>query len=455
MHPARLLLVSVLLLPTVTLAASPATPPQATVAPSAPDRLAWWQDARFGMFIHFGVYSSVGRGEWVRSVERMSVEAYEPFFKSFNPVDFDARALARQAKAAGMKYAVMTAKHHDGFCLFDSRLTDYKSTRTPAKRDLVKEFLDAFRAEGLRVGLYYSLLDWHHPDYPHHGDNHHPERDNDAWKGRKHDFPRYLDYMHAQVKELVTKYGRLDILWFDFAYGQLRGEAWRGQALVKMVRQAQPHIILNNRLDGDGVTEGVGSGDFVTPEQGIPAVPPRDGKGKLLPWETCLTLNNSWGYNRRDTHWKSPRQVISALVNVVSKGGNLLLNVGPDGRGRIPEASLATLRDVGRWLSLNGESIYRAGPAALDKPDWGRLTQRGSKLYAHILEQPIGHIVLPGMRGRVMAARLLADGSEAYIGTEKFGQDSGDELWLNVAKPVHHTYTLPDPLDTVIELELK
>lgn len=444
--------------PLISLALALALVPCLTARPvraAPPERLAWWQEARFGMFIHFGVYSALGRGEWVRSVERLSVEDYEPFVRSFNPVDFDARALARQAKQAGMKYAVMTAKHHDGFCLFDSKLTDYKSTRTPARRDLVKEFVEAFRAEGLRVGLYYSLIDWHHPDYPHFGDKHHPERDNLAWKDRPHDFARYLTYMHGQVKEIVSNYGRIDILWFDFSYDKLTGEAWRASELLKLVRQKQPHAIINNRLGGDGVTDGLGLGDFVTPEQGLPAQWPTASSGAPLPWEACITLNNSWGYNRNDRAWKTPRQIVGALIEAVSKGGNLLVNVGPDGRGRVPEGSLATLREVGHWLSRNGDAIYGASAAALPRPDWGRYTQRGTRLYAHVLDQPISHIVLSGQRGRVRQARVLMDRAEAYTSTSKFGQDSGEDLWINVARPVHHTFPLPDPLVTVFELDLE
>lgn len=432
-------------------------PPAIQAAPAPPpNKLAWWQDARFGMFIHFGVYSSLGRGEWVRSVEKMSVEAYEPFAQRFNPVDFDARALAKLAKAAGMKYAVMTAKHHDGYCLFDSKLTTYKSTAMAAKRDLVREFVDAFRAEGLKVGLYYSLLDWHHEDYPHFGDHHHPESENVAWKGKRHDFNRYLKYMHGQISEIVNNYGKLDVLWFDFSYDHLTGEAWRANDLLKMVRKAQPTAILNNRLGADGISQALTTGDFVTPEQGIPAVAPVDGQGRMLPWETCLTLNNSWGFNRKDREWKTSKQIVGALVNTVSKGGNLLLNVGPDGRGRIPEETVRILTEVGRWMKLNGESIYGAGPASLPKPDYGRFTQKGNSLYVHVTDPQISYVLLPGLRNKVVSARLLADRAEAYLATDKFGHDaSGQDLFMNVAKPVHHTYVMPDPTDTVFEVELK
>lgn len=428
-----------------------ATPDPKTKA----NNLAWWQDARFGMFIHFGVYSSLGRGEWVRSVEKISVQAYDPFAKRFNPVDFDPRALAKQAKAAGMKYAVMTAKHHDGYCLFDSKLTDYKSTNSAAKRDLVREFVDAFRAEGLKVGLYYSLLDWHHPDYPHFGDEHHPERDNVAWKDKPADFSRYLKYMHGQISEIVHNYGKLDVLWFDFSYGKMTGEVWKAKELVKMVRDAQPTAIINNRLGGDGVTKGLTTGDFVTPEQGIPNTPSADEQGNVLPWETCLTMNTSWGYNRNDQHWKTTKQLVGALVNTVSKGGNLLLNVGPDGRGRIPKQTETLLREIGEWMRENGESIYGAGAAKLPKPEYGRFTQKGKLLYVHVTDPPIGQIVLPGLRNKIAFARLVSDRAEAFMATENWGQESGNDVYINIAKPVPRLFPLPNPTDTVFEIELK
>ena len=235
-------------------------------------RMAWFRQARFGLFVHFGLYALPARGEWVRSVERMDEAAYRPYFEQFEAREYDPRAWARAAKAAGMGYAVLTAKHHDGFCLFDSALTDYKSTNTPCGRDLVREFLDAFRAEGLRVGLYYSLLDWHHPDYPHYGDWHHPLRDDPSAGNDSRDFGRYLDYMHGQVRELCTHYGKLDLMWFDFSYGEMTGAKWRAAELADMVRSLQPGIILDNRLEASG--EGFGSlyecaptpwhGDFVT-----------------------------------------------------------------------------------------------------------------------------------------------------------------------------------------------
>ena len=199
-------------------------------------RTEWFRHDRFGMFIHWGLYAIPARGEWVRSTEEMPEEPYLAYFREFTADRYDPKEWARLARQAGMRYAVLTAKHHDGFCLFDSQLTDYKSTNTPCGRDLVREFLDAFRAEGLKVGLYYSLLDWHHPDYPHFGDQNHPLRNHPEEGNEGRDFSRYLAYMHGQIRELLTNYGRLDVMWFDFSYGDMKCETWKAAELMEMVR---------------------------------------------------------------------------------------------------------------------------------------------------------------------------------------------------------------------------
>jgi alpha-L-fucosidase len=368
------------------------------------------------MFIHWGIYAIPGRGEWVRNQEILSVEDYQNYFDTFNPVDYEPGEWAKIAKNAGMKYAVMTAKHHDGFCLFDSQLTDYKATNTPAGRDLIKEYVEAFRAEGLKVGFYYSLLDWHHPDYPHYGDGIHPMRNNEAWKGKKHDFDNYIKYMHGQVKELVSNYGKIDIMWFDFSYGDMSGEKWKATELVRMVRKLQPGIIVDNRLGGDMESEipDYYAGDFEGPEQVIPHEGVFDVKGRRIPWEACITLNNNWGYSTNDDY-KSPSDVILALVNCVSKGGNLLLNVGPDAKGRIPVKSQDVLKIVGEWIGLNGESIYGCGPAPYPKPEWGRFTMKGDTLFAHITDSNIGQYYMKGMKGKIKGGRTLFDGKEIFI----------------------------------------
>jgi alpha-L-fucosidase len=236
------------------------------------ERTQWWRDARFGMFIHFGAYAVPARGEWVKSNERLTTETYQKYVDEFNPKDFDAKAWAKTAKAAGMKYAVLTAKHHDGFCMFDSKLTDYKLSKNFGGRDLVREFLDAFRAEGLKVGLYYSLIDWHHPDYPNVGN--HPQRDDKEYGKRTFNFDNYLKYMHGQVEELVKNYGKLDIMWFDYSFDNYSGEKWGATELVSMIRKYQPDIILDNRLSVNEGTSGKQRmlktiGDFESPEQGF------------------------------------------------------------------------------------------------------------------------------------------------------------------------------------------
>ena len=329
---------------------------------SREERIKWFLHDRFGMFIHWGIYAIPARGEWVRSQEGISIEDYQPFFEEFDPIYYNPREWARAAKEAGRKYAGMTAKHHYGFCLFDSLLTDYKATNTPAGRDLIKEYVDAFRAEGLKVGFYYSIIDWHHPDYPAYGDRHHPMRDNEDWKDREKDkdFSRYIEYFHGQVKELVTNYGKIDIMWFDFSYDDMTGEKWEATRLVEMIRKIQPGIIIDNRLTqhGDHDDPKPYSGDFASPEQIIPPEGIRNQKGELIPWEACITMNNNWGYAAVAKDFKSPKQLIRALVECVSKGGNMLLNVGPDAKGQIPKETLKILAEIGEWMQQNCDSIY-------------------------------------------------------------------------------------------------
>ena len=298
------------------------------VTKKTPGNTAWFTHDRFGMFIHWGLYAMPARHEWVKTRERTPEEKYDLYFKYFNPDLYDAKEWARQAKAAGMKYAVFTTKHHEGFCMFDSQYTDYKCTNTPAGRDLVREFVDAFRAEGIRIGFYYSLIDWHHPDFPKYGDRQHPMRNNPAYKDEKIDFDRYLAYMHGQIKELVTGYGKLDLLWFDFSYDDMTGEKWKATELIKMVRKYQPDVIIDNRLEGAGDNHGsitteeplIYSGDFASPEQIIPPKGVCDDKGEPIQWELCATMNNHWGYCNFDHQYKTPQMLVRKLVECASKG---------------------------------------------------------------------------------------------------------------------------------------
>ena len=393
----------------------------------------------------------------MRSVERISNEAYQPYFDEFNPDNFDPRAWAKVARQAGMKYSVLTAKHHDGFCLFDSRLTDYKSTNTPCGRDLVREYVEAFRAEGMKVGLYYSLLDWHHPDYPAYGDRHHPMRDNEAYKDRPQNFSRYLEYLHGQVRELLSNYGRIDIIWFDFSYDNMRGETWKAAELVGIARSLQPHILIDNRLGGSGESNrsfgtknpSVYAGDFACPEQIIPPQGFTDEDSRSVPWEANMTLNKNWGYAAADKDFKSAEQVVRALVECVSKNGNMLLNVGPDARGEIPAACVEILSEVGEWMRKNSLSIRGCGQPEFPKPDWGRYTQRGKHLYAHIYERGIGPVNLRGLAGKIKQARWLADGSEIKLERPWMTTEYPNDAFIDFPSA-----SLPDGLDTVVALEL-
>lgn len=426
------------------------------------ERIQWFQDARFGMFIHWGLYSIPARGEWVRSSERISKDDYAQYFEEFNPVNFNPKLWAKAAKEAGMQYAVMTAKHHDGFCLFDSKLTDYKATNTKLHRDFIKEFLDAFRAEGLKVGLYYSLLDWYHEDYPAYDDRHHPMRGNEAYKNKSYDFDRYLDYMHGQVRELCTNYGDIDIMWFDFSYDDMVGEKWRATELVNMVRSLQSGIILDNRLEASGESYGsiktlnptIYSGDFASPEQIIPPEGVTDCEGNPIPWEACITMNNHWGYYSTDKLYKPAKQIIRKLVECVSKNGNLLLNVGPNALGDFPVEASQLLSEIGLWMKENNKGIYNCKMSQFVKPEWGYYTENKNLLYAHIFEGNIGALPLIGLKDKVKKARLLSDGSEIKFcngwNTKEFEKD----LFINFGPIDTATYPIPNPIDTVVELEL-
>jgi alpha-L-fucosidase len=418
---------------------------------SREERTEWFLEARFGMFIHWGLYAIPARGEWVRSVEKISNEEYQPFFEEFKPTHYNPQEWAKAAKAAGMKYAVITAKHHDGFCLFDSKLTDYKATNTKAGRDLIREYVDSFRSEGLGVGFYYSLLDWHHEHYPALGDTIHPMRNDEAYNAQPRDLAKYVDYMHGQVRELLTDYGKIDIIWFDFSYERMTGEAWRATDLVKMVYSLQPDIIIDNRLGGNlkAKTPEIYSGDFASPEQIIPPEGVVNEEGVSLPWEACITLNDHWGYCASDRNYKSSKQVIRTLAECVSKNGNLLLNVGPDAKGRIPEESLQILAEVGKWMKYNGDSIYSCGLSHQPKPEWGRFTQKDNFLYAHILERGIGPINLKGLNGKLKKARLVADGSEIKLDKPWNATEFPDDAFINFSSA-----QLPDDSDTVVELEM-
>ena len=380
------------------------TAPAADLASFTPDRL--------GLFIHFGLYALAGRHEWVQSRERIHPDAYTRYFEHFDPDLFDAADWARQCRRAGMRYAVLTTKHHEGFCLWDTAYSDYKITNTPFGRDLVAEFVEAFRAEGIKIGFYHSLLDWHHPDFV--IDGFHPLRDapdlTQLNQGR--DMARYRTYLHDQVRELLTSYGEITYLFYDFSYPAHQhpeihhnkgADDWGSVALMALTRNLQPGIVINDRLDLPG--------DLVTPEQYQP-FEPMGRDGGLVTWEACQTINGSWGYDRDNTLNKSPDLLVRMLVDGVSKGGNLLLNVGPTGRGTFDPVSTETLAGLGDWMRTHGRSIYGAGPSELTPPADCRYTQRGDRLYLHLFAWPHEHVHLAGLAGRVAYAQLLDDASE-------------------------------------------
>ncbi|HJT72531.1 MAG TPA: alpha-L-fucosidase [Chitinophaga sp.] len=396
-------------------------------------RLAWWTHDRFGMFIHWGLYALPARHEWVKKREKLTNGDYQKYFDQFEPDLYNPKEWAKMAKAAGMKYAVITTKHHEGFCLFDSKYTDYKATNTRAGKDLIKEWVNAFRAEGLKVGFYYSLLDWHHPDYT--IDLRHPqqpENDSDSAYARLNqgrDMSRYRQYMYNQVKELLTNYGKIDIMWLDFSFPGKNGKGhddWGSVELMKMMHKLQPGILVDNRLDLNDYEDGF---DFVTPEQVMVSEWPVVN-GKKVAWETCQTFSGSWGYYRDEESWKSPEQLLGILIGSVSKGGNLLLNVGPTARGLFDYRAQNALKAIGEWMAVNSTSIYGCtqAPDEFKAPSGVLYTYNPEKkrLYVHLTVWPLNKLVLPGLNGKVKYVQFLHDNSEIkYIGKE-------NDLILNI-----------------------
>jgi alpha-L-fucosidase len=371
-----------------------------------------FRERRFGLFIHWGLYALPARGEWIRHNERISNADYQRYFDHFRPDLYDPAEWAEQAAGAGARYVVVTTKHHDGFCLWDTALGEYKATNTPWGRDLIAPLVAALRERDLGVGFYHSLIDWHHADFP--IDGLHPERDNAALRAEHRDIAGYRDYLHGQVRELLTGYGDLDELWLDFSYvdhvhygervwGGKGAADWGSDKLLAMVRELQPRALVNDRLDVPG--------DFVTPEQYQPSAPMTRG-GRPVLWEACQTLNGSWGYDRDNVDFKPVDLLLRMLVDTVSKDGNFLLNVGPDARGRFDPKATETLRGIGRWMTLHGRSIYGAGPSSFTAPPDCRYTQRGDRLYLHLFAWPFETVHLAGLAERLEYAQFLHDGSE-------------------------------------------
>ena len=421
------------------------------------ERMAWWVNDRFGMFIHWGLYSLPARHEWVRNKEQISNEDYQKYFDNFNPDLYNPREWAKTAKAAGMKYAVITTKHHEGFTLFDSKFTNYKSTKTAYGKDLLREWVDAFRAEGIKIGFYYSLIDWHHPDFT--VDYIHPLRTSDKAKlaelNKGRDMNKYREYLHNQVRELMTNYGKVDLLWLDYSYpgeGGKGHEDWNSEKLLKMVRQLQPGVLVNDRLD---LNKDESAWDFITPEQFKVAKWP-EINGKQVPWETCQTFSGSWGYYRDEATWKNTDQLLTLLIESVSKGGNLLMNVGPTARGMFDERAEKALSNMGEWMKFNSRSIYGCtqAPAEYKAPENSILTYNPitKRLYIHLLAYPLQNLTLPNFKGKVKYAQFLHDASEIKITAKQsiWIKEEGNSNDLNLNLPV----IKPNVVIPVIELIL-
>jgi alpha-L-fucosidase len=432
--------------PLLSLVALAALQTPLTETPAQHDaRMNWWREARLGMFIHWGLYSipagkwgnETGHGEWIRDSAQIPLEEYNKLQPQFNPTKFDADAWAKMAKDAGMKYLVLTSKHHDGFALFDSKFTDWDVMNTPFRRDIVKELAQACRKHGVKLALYHSIMDWHHPDYL-------PRR---PWeRGTRSvqgaDFDRFVKYLHNQVTEILTKYGDIAVVWFDGEWESTWNDNY-GRALYNLCRRLQPKTIINNRVAKNResiVDDGkIRIGDYATPEQYIPAtgLPGVD-------WETCMTMNDHWGYNAANHNWKSSKDLIRNVVDVASKGGNYLLNVGPKADGTFPQESVDRLKDIGRWMRVNGDAIYGTTASPFKALPWeGRVTRKGSKLFLHVFEWPRdGRIELPGLAGDVKGAHVLGN-----KGNLKFSR-SGPSVVIDGPRAGH------DPIATVIEVEL-
>lgn len=432
-------------------------------------RMEWWREARFGMFVHWGLYSGLagtwegkpvgtsGGMEWIQNRVKADTDTYaKAAIPLFKPKPGFAQEWAKLAKAAGCRYLVFTTKHHEGFALHDSQVSDYDAGSV-LHRDLVKEIVAACRAQGLQVGFYHSVIDWHHDQYEYARSRQlpHPLAGKPYPNGHR-DHAKYLDYLFGEVNELVSNYGKVDVLWWDYSALDFQGqEAWRAFDLMTLVRQKQPNIIMNNRLfrnkeagwASNMAMEGVipqldpRYGDFVTPEQHIP---PSGLPG--VDWESCMTMNTTWGYSAHDHAWKSDQELIHNLVDIASKGGNYLLNVGPKGDGSVPEESVKSMHAIGAWMKKNGASIYATTANPIGEVPWGRITAKPGVLYLHVFTWPVdGRLVLPVKADGKVRAAFLSERNHAKLPV--MVGPAGIELTVPAAAP--------DPIATVIELRGK
>lgn len=413
-------------------------------------RMQWWRDARLGMFIHWGLYSipagewkgNTGHAEWIRTTAEIPLEEYDKLVPQFNPVKFDAGEWVRMAKDAGMKYIVITSKHHDGFCLFDSKYTDFDVMSTPFKRDILKELADACRKHGLKMCFYHSIMDWHHPDYL-------PRR---AWEKTRStegaDLNRFVTYLKNQLKEIITNYGDIGVLWFDGEWE----DTWTkelGDDLYNYVRSLDKNIIVNNRVSKaragmEGYSkEGLGAGDFGTPEQQIPATGLNG-----VDWESCITMNDNWGYNKADKKFKPTKEIVQMIADIASKGGNLLLNIGPKPDGTFPQESIDRLKEIGDWMKVNSEAVYSTHASPFKSLSWGRCTQKpidgGTRLYLHVFDWPKdGQLYVLGLANKPLKASLQTDNKNLEV--------SEIENGLIIKVPLN----APDAMNSVVVLDIK
>jgi alpha-L-fucosidase len=428
-------------------------------------RMAWWRGARFGMFVHWGLYSGLagtwegkpvatsGGMEWIQNRVKADTDTYAkhavPLFK---PTKDFAREWARLAKQAGAKYVVFTTKHHEGFALHDSKVSEYDAGSV-LNRDLTREIVDALRAEGLRIGFYHSVIDWHHDQYAYARSEQlpHPLKGQPYPNGAR-DHAKYQAFLRAQVDELLSKYGPVDIMWWDYSAQDFQGqEAWRAFDLMALARARQPKIIMNNRLfripeagwksmgtEGYAPSLDPKYGDFITPEQHIP-----DTGMPGVDWETCMTMNTTWGYSEHDHAWKSNETLVRNLIDIASKGGNYLLNIGPKGDGSVPDESVQAMRAIAAWMTVNGESIYGTSASRFSHLPWGRSTTKGKTIYLHVFDWPSDErLVVPGLNDRVRSASLLGGGEVKATPGER-------------GLIVHVPASAPDPIASVIKLEIE
>ena len=423
----------------------------------------WFTHDRLGLFIHWGLYALPARHEWVKQREQIPTDVYQQYFEHFDPDLYDPGLWADAAAGAGMKYFVITTKHHDGFCLWDTKQTDYNVMNTPYGKDLIAPMADAFRSRDMKVGFYHSLIDWHHPDFvidDTHSMRNHPDR---AKLNESREQSKYADYLHAQVRELLTGYGNVDCLFYDFSYPSAENRVgkgrddWRSEELIKLTRELMPGIMVNDRLDLMDTDHGW---DYKTPEQFMT----RSWvtvEGRPVVWETCQTFSGSWGYYRDEYTWKSVEQLLKMLIDTVSNGGNLLLNVGPTARGEFDRRALDSLAGMGAWMDRHSRSIYGCtqAPEELPTPQDCRVTYNPetNRAYVHIFSWPIVNLPLDGFGGKVKYAQLLNDASEV-----KMVEGSTHAPWDAATQDARNTLTLQlpvrkpdDAVVPVVELYLK